>query len=123
MEAWNAVAALYCEDQQLIGAVFEDIYRRYAENHRAYHTHQHIVEILQLITGHTEEEHQQVHVLAAFFHDIVYVPGNRDNEWQSCLLATEMMKKLGVPADDIEAVCQVIMATQAHEWFDPSIPN
>ena len=120
---WEAVAASYCQDQEVIDAIFEDMYHRYSERHRAYHNHQHIVELLQLIEDHTDSAHRNIHVMAAFFHDIVYVPGNNDNEWQSSLLATELMTKIGVSAAEIEAVSQIILATQNHEWFDASIPN
>lgn len=122
-QSWEAVAASYCQDHSVIASLFEDIYSRYAESHRAYHSHQHIVELLQLIDDHTDREHRNVHVMAAFFHDIVYVPGNNDNEWQSSVLAGEMMTRLGVSEAEIDAVSQIIMATQNHEWFDPSVPN
>ena len=120
---WEAVATTYNHKPELIKSLFETIYIHYSESHRAYHNPQHLVELLELIAGHTDSVNKNIHVLAAFFHDIIYVPGRQDNEWESAQLATRMMQELGVSSVEIEAVCQIIMATQAHEWFDDSIPN
>ena len=52
---------------------------KYAEPWRHYHTLKHVLEMISAAT----EDHD-LH-LAAFFHDLVYVPSNTDNEEQSVI--------------------------------------
>ena len=114
---------MFTENRLLIQSQFEEIINRYEESHRHYHTCQHIEEILHLIDQSVEQKNKPIHVFAAFFHDVVYVPGRSDNEIKSAELAENFLKELKVPNTIIESVNEIILATQSHQWFDENIPN
>lgn len=122
-KSWIATCSSYSNDVLLIQNQFEGIIVRYQEPHRHYHTCQHIGEILQLIDQSVEPKNKHIHVFAAFFHDVVYVPGQSDNEIRSAELAEEYMQLLKIPQPIIDGVEEIILATQMHQWFDENIPN
>lgn len=70
--------------------VVRDLARRYAEPHRAYHTAEHITEVLRWFDWAAERTgwHDPVAVyLAIVFHDAIYDPLAVDNEARSAALA------------------------------------
>src|SRR5262245_26370559 len=95
------------------GAVFEDLRKRYAEPHRAYHTLDHILECLA--------EAQAVRQFAGnadalemgiWFHDVVYDPHAADNEEQSAELAKRTIAHAGLADGFSSTVCELICATK-----------
>lgn len=54
-------------------------------------------------------------LFAIFYHDVVYVPGKGDNEYQSAVLAKRALEQLGVPSGMIEEVQHFIEATRQHK--------
>src|ERR1044071_4041087 len=72
--------------------VVRDLARRYAEPHRAYHTAEHIAEVLRWFDWAAERTgwHDPVDVyLAIVFHDAIYDPLAVDNEARSAALARD----------------------------------
>lgn len=49
---------------------------------------------------------------AALFHDTGFLQHHQGHELQSCKLATEYLPQYGYDADDIDQVCEMIMATR-----------
>jgi len=72
--------------------VVHDLGRRYAEPHRAYHTDDHIAEVLRLFDWAAERtgwcEPVDVY-LAIVFHDVIYDPLASDNEARSAAFARD----------------------------------
>src|SRR5689334_2557195 len=49
---------------------------------------------------------------AALFHDTGYVYARSEHEERSCKIARERLSAENVPADEIEQICQLILATR-----------
>lgn len=122
-ESWEATCFKYTSNAVIIAEEFTNIISRYQEPHRHYHNCQHILELLDLIMEYTAEEYHDIHIFTAFYHDVVYEPGYTDNEIKSAEFAVKSLEKLGVPVDIIQAVEEIILATQKHEWLGENIPN
>jgi len=122
-KSWERTCSKYTDDVMLISDCFEEIYSKYDEPHRAYHNHQHILELLELIEENTLAENKEVHVFAAFFHDVIYNPGSTKNEFDSAEYGESVMQRMNVSSQVISAVSERILATQTHQWFDENIPN
>lgn len=97
-----------------------DILARYGETHRAYHDAAHIAEVLDwfdiVAEGPTGWRQPAEVYVAILFHDIVYVPGAKDNERRSAALARTHAAALGVDAD---RVAHLIELTARHGQLAP----
>jgi len=96
-------------------SVIQDLEKRYAEQHRFYHTVQHIDECWSLLNHHADAfDHPDWARLALLYHDAVYDPARQDNEAASAAL---LHSQLGdsLPSNVIRACSNMIMATQRHE--------
>ncbi|RZG75698.1 metal-dependent hydrolase [Acinetobacter sp. WCHAc060025] len=85
----------------------------YSQNY--YHTHQHIIECLELFHQIKDRLEDPIAIeLAIWFHDVVYNPQASDNEEQS----TKLMQKhcVGIlKKEKLEKVAQWIIATKKHQ--------
>ena len=89
------------------------LYFAYSSNH--YHTHQHIVECLELFHQIKDQLQDPIAVeLAIWFHDIIYDPKASDNEEKSAKI---MMKHcIGIlKKPRLEKVFQWIVSTKKHQ--------
>ena len=99
-----------------------DILARYGETHRAYHDTAHIAELLGWFdvlaegpSGTGWRQPKEVYV-AILFHDIIYVPGAKDNEQRSAELARAHAAALGA---DGGRVAHLIELTARHGALVP----
>lgn len=89
----------------------------WTEPQRVYHGLDHIEWMLESIYkqeyfyGVGAFDMRRLH-LAAWYHDIVYVPGNKDNEWES---ATRAILDLSPRKELAFQVADDVMATKTHE--------
>ena len=66
------------------GPIYEDLFRRYSEPHRRYHTPRHIDRCLeQLDLARNLMDDPDAVEMALWFHDVIYDPGENDNELKS----------------------------------------
>lgn len=95
-------------------SVLADLRRRHAQPHRAYHTGQHIAELLDLLDRCRSAMLDPLAVeLAILFHDAVYDPAARDNEEQSARLLESVMTG-AAPADSLYRAAAMVRATALH---------
>ncbi|MFA6535814.1 MAG: pantetheine-phosphate adenylyltransferase [Candidatus Paceibacterota bacterium] len=107
--------------------IFLDLVARYGETHRAYHTLEHIVsmldelrEVCTLLSAPSDVN------LAVWYHDVVYEPPSKDhpviadNEARSAYRAELDLQKLGLTKNTIEHVKELIMAT-THTEMAPDL--
>ncbi|MCH2174469.1 MAG: hypothetical protein MK193_01935 [Lentisphaeria bacterium] len=75
--------------------VFGVLDSHYSDKCRDYHNWNHIKDCLNLIQKH-EKHIDNLHLIrfTAWFHDIIYVPGAKDNESKSATFAGQLMGKL-----------------------------
>ena len=95
--------------------MFDDLIRRYSEQHRRYHSVRHLHAVVSDVIAHRHLcSDVQATVLAAFFHDAVYAIGAADNEAASAELARSAMTSLGFERQACERVAQLVVATADH---------
>lgn len=89
-------------DWDIINDEFERLQGFYEESHRVYHTWKHIEEgwkeldkVKHLFVNHVEAEAE----IAWFYHDCVYVLGNKCNEEKSANIAQEVCERLKLDQD------------------------
>jgi predicted metal-dependent HD superfamily phosphohydrolase len=103
-------------DAEHIAAAGVRLVEAYAEPHRHYHSVRHLAEVLGVIDALAPDAHDLDLVrLAAWFHDVVYVPGRADNEDASAELAVAMLADLGVPRGRGAAVARLVRLTASHD--------
>jgi predicted metal-dependent HD superfamily phosphohydrolase len=106
LAAWDALG-LRGSDR-----MHEDLLRRYAEPHRAYHTLQHIGECLDLFTAARQLCSRPGEVaVAIWFHAAVYDTHAADNEQRSSELAATALRDAGASAEVSGRVRALILAT------------
>ena len=107
---------------------YDQLCERYAEPHRKYHTFKHVEDVLRRINGWSDytavaatsswrryaptKRELILALLAAFYHDAVYVPGATDNEAQSKeIFYSDFYDR--IPRADVHAVGQAILDTRS----------
>ncbi|ACY99280.1 MULTISPECIES: HD domain-containing protein [Thermomonospora] len=106
---WVALAG---EETRRIGA---DLADRYGEEHRRYHTREHLVAVLDLVdelAGHADDP--DLVRLAAWFHDAVYDPRRGDNEERSAVKAERVLADTDLPPEAIAEVARLVRLTATH---------
>ncbi|MEE8468712.1 MAG: N-methyl-D-aspartate receptor NMDAR2C subunit [Planctomycetota bacterium] len=89
-----------------------DLEAAYSEDHRAYHTAEHIQTCLaELDRSHSLCERPDEVELALWYHDAVYKTRASDNEEQSALWAVRVLTEVGAPVGTAERVAALIRAT------------
>jgi predicted metal-dependent HD superfamily phosphohydrolase len=118
--AWTDLAEKYCEDETIVNHLFAAIQEAYIGTQRYYHNLDHIESLLKLSEANSDAiQNKEVVDFSIFYHDIVYVAGRGDNEYQSALVAEKALKELGVAIDLIGQVSVFINATSNHS----QLPN
>lgn len=93
----------------------------YAHPPRAYHSFAHVQEVLRHLATVPTWTHPREVLLAALFHDAVYVPGRKDNEAQSAELArTAIATFLPTSGLDVDLVTRLILLTAKHGAVTPT---
>jgi predicted metal-dependent HD superfamily phosphohydrolase len=106
LAAWEALG-LHGSDR-----IYEDLLRRYAEPHRAYHNLQHISECEeQLAAARHLCSHAGEVAIAIWFHDAVYETHAADNEKRSAELASMALLDAGASPEVTSRVRTLILAT------------
>lgn len=103
----------------------EDLRARYNEQERFYHNARHIRQVLNRINelaegleGVTDYDLDVVR-FAAFYHDAVYVPGFKQNEFLSACMAESHLLAMGNTSINlVDRVHHIIMATKDHKPQD-----
>lgn len=99
----------------LVGKLFDDLCRSYAEPHRRYHTLSHITWLFDCLEQHADEIEDPARLaFATWYHDIVYDPKRKDNEAKSAERAMKELDSLGASPELRSHVVQLILATRDH---------
>lgn len=95
--------------------VRDDLLRRYAEPHRAYHTVAHLDHVLSELDAMREVAAEPDLVEAAlWFHDAVYDPRRHDNEERSADLAIAALAAAGITTRAAGRVAALVLVTKHH---------
>lgn len=101
--------------------LFDKLIQQYSMSQRFYHNCDHLVHLFELL--HQYPLSEPVVYWATFYHDYVYIAGNKDNEIQSAKIAAAQMSELGIDQSIINQTCYLIEATAQHdteevEWMN-----
>lgn len=103
-------------------SVCEQLLAYYSEQHRHYHTLQHLDECLAMFESVRElAEHPDEIELALWFHDAIYDTHRPDNEERSADWARTALIDAGVAIDSADRVHALIMATR--HTANPILPD
>jgi predicted metal-dependent HD superfamily phosphohydrolase len=89
----------------------------YMQGRRYYHSFDHALDVASevMMAGFDVFlEHPQELLVAAIYHDAIYVPGAKDNEERSADLAVAEMKEMEMTDIDAEYVARLINLTSKH---------
>jgi predicted metal-dependent HD superfamily phosphohydrolase len=93
-------------------SAFADLVARHGEDHRRYHTIDHVAAVLDALDvlggGRAAR-------LAAWYHDAVYDPTAEDSEARSAVLAATVLPDLGVDDRTVTEVARLIELTKTHD--------
>ncbi|MGG5507271.1 MULTISPECIES: HD domain-containing protein [unclassified Myroides] len=99
----------------MITDLWQEIEQNYSESKRHYHNLSHLENLLkQLIEVKHEIENWETVLFTMFYHDIIYIATNTDNEEKSAELAAKRMKEIKVSDNIIENCKSQILATKKH---------
>lgn len=105
--AWTALGARPDE------GLHAELLARYAEQHRAYHTQQHLAEFLSLFDEFRAFAERPAEVeIALWFHDAIYDVHRHDNEALSADWARAALLDAGAAADAAGRVAALVLATR-----------
>lgn len=113
LHRWQQLASSYRAEPALVAAVFREIVARYQESHRAYHNLSHLsavfadLDLFGIDNAAVE--------FAVWFHDIIYRPLSSRNESRSARFASRTLCQLGIDAERVDRVAQLIVLTKHHQ--------
>lgn len=102
--------------EELIWKSWEEIYIRYSESHRKYHTLIHLYYFLNRLKEFQNRiSDWDTVLLALFYHDLIYDVKEKDNEEQSADISQTRLELFGYSKDRISLCKNLILATKTHE--------
>lgn len=118
-DAWRQLMAALAVDAEQARPVLDGLLEAYSARTRFYHTLVHVRDVLSEIDSIAHRARALPALrLAAWFHDVVYAPGQTDNEDASAEFAAHALAPLGLPAATLDTVAALIRATR-----DPDPPE
>ena len=101
-----------CDVKRILGEKnLVDLKALYNDRRRHYHNWDHVLDVLAAVSGLSlSDAGRVIHVLAALFHDAVYVVGAKDNEERSVRVMVEMLGASAI----MTAASSLILATASH---------
>jgi predicted metal-dependent HD superfamily phosphohydrolase len=103
------------KDPSLVAGFWAEIFTHYSEQHRYYHTLDHLDNLASaLMELQNEIDDWQTMVFSIAYHDIIYDPLKQDNEEKSAELAFERLTGLNLPETQKAKCRDQILATKSH---------
>ena len=110
----KAVGGIGNMDENLMDFVFDFIRPHYSQWWRKYHTISHIEKMIEYVSNRLGEVSTEL-MIAIAFHDIVYKPGDVDNEKESCKVFNEFYQThLLKSSISLSRVQELILSTRDH---------
>lgn len=114
----------YSDDHEIANNLWLEIFTKYSEPKRHYHTIDH----LETIISDLKEVKDKIidwetTVFAIFYHDIIYKVTSSSNEEDSTKLAMKRLSEIGYPNEKITKCATMILATKLHELSEDNDTN
>jgi predicted metal-dependent HD superfamily phosphohydrolase len=119
-QVWMQLCNTYNSDLNRAETTYSGIVKSYSQPQRAYHTLDHVNELITFINTSGDVKVKSMLLFTAFFHDVVYDPGSSSNETESAAIARDAMQQLLVPQEIIEDTVHLILLTKSHANVDRS---
>jgi len=114
----------YSKDKELATNLWLEIFTKYSDSKRQYHTIDHLEAIIVDLTEVKDKiEDWDTTLLAVFYHDIIYKASSSTNEGDSAKLAMQKLSEIGYPAEKIAKCANMILATKLHELSEDNDTN
>lgn len=115
---WHGLCQSLNVEKSVADKIGSELFTKYSEKQRYYHTAEHIVNFLKKAKK-ADFEDPETAKLAIFFHDSIYAlkRGRHSSldEIESALYAKEKLKEMGFSDDRINKVMEYILATVSHK--------
>lgn len=105
----------YSKNTELATNLWLEIFTKYSEPKRQYHTIDHLEAIitdLNEVKGKIDD--WDTTLFAVFYHDIIYRASSKTNEADSAKLAKKRLTEIGFNKDKIDKCLAMILATKQH---------
>lgn len=105
----------YSNDHELANNLWLEIFTKYSEPKRHYHTIDHLEDMvtnLKEVKGKIDD--WDTTLFAVFYHDIIYRASSKTNEADSAKLAKKRLTEIGFNKDKIDKCLAMILATKQH---------
>lgn len=114
----------YSDNNELATNLWLEIFSKYSEPKRHYHTINHLEAIIIDLSDVKDNiEDWDTTLLAVFYHDIIYKASSSINEADSAKLAMHKLSEIGYSAEKIAKCANMILATKLHEPSDDDDTN
>lgn len=114
----------YSRDKELANNLWLEIFTKYSEPKRHYHTIAHLETIIMELKEVKDKiEDWDTTLFAVFYHDIIYKASNNTNEADSAKLATLRLTEIAYPSEKITKCSNMILNTKSHERSEDSDTN
>lgn len=114
----------YSNDHELANNLWLEIFTKYSEPKRHYHTIDHIKTIIEELKEIQDKiSDWDTTLFAVFYHDSIYKATSSTNEENSAKLAKKRLTEIGYPAERIAKCTAMIIATKKHERSQDSDTN
>lgn len=114
----------YSKDTELATNLWLEIFTKYSEPKRQYHTIGHLEEMIaNLSEVKAKISDWNSTLFAVFYHDIIYKASSSTNEADSAKLAMLKLSEIGYPSEKIAKCSNMILATKSHESSEDSDTN
>ena len=115
---------LFTEDKSLVEGLWSDIEKKYTEKGRHYHNLGHLKHMFaELDAVRNKIGNFTAISFSVFYHDVIYEATSKSNEEKSAEFAASALRKLNIPHDMIERICNQIIATKSHQKSDDPDTN
>lgn len=114
----------YSNTNELATNLWLEIFTKYSEPKRRYHTIGHLEAIIaDLKEVKANITDWDTTLFAVFYHDIIYKASSNTNEADSAKLAIQKLSEIGYPAEKIATCANMILATKLHEVSEDNDTN
>lgn len=113
---WQEVKRYFQLSKEESNRLFQKITNAYQQSGRCYHNIEHIAALVTYIDDQDVSKEERITLLlAAFYHDLVYLPGSKSNEERSAQLLEVDFALNEVNPELIATASRIIQETQNHE--------
>lgn len=93
---------------------------KYTHPARHYHNEIHVLECLAFLMKSLDLAERFYEVgLAIFYHDVIYEPGSKNNEWHSSEVFKRLAGEVGIRGGSTDRISNMILSTSSHVGRTP----